>query len=236
MLKKRKTVNDFERSSQIYFKEIGGFKTLSKDEEFSLWEKYRKYNDITARDKLIQSNLKFVASVAKSYQGLGLSYSDLIAEGNYGLMKAIDKFDYEKGYKTISYSVWWIKQSILEALKERVGIEGDPLPQDCEKQCSDDEIINNSYNSYNNYFIDDEDIDHEQIEQKRIISILMEGLTKREIFIVKNYYGLDSNKSLTLEEIGKELNLTKERVRQILEKVFKKMRSDALKLNVSDYL
>ena len=236
MLKKRKTVNDFERSSQIYFKEIGGFKTLSKDEEFSLWEKYRKYNDITARDKLIQSNLKFVASVAKSYQGLGLSYSDLIAEGNYGLMKAIDKFDYEKGYKTISYSVWWIKQSILEALKERVGIEGDPLPQDCEKQCSDDEIINNSYNSYNNYFIDDEDIDHEQIEQKRIISILMEGLTKREIFIVKNYYGLDGNKSLTLEEIGKELNLTKERVRQILEKVFKKMRSDALKLNVSDYL
>ena len=108
MLKKKKTVNDFEQSSQIYFNEISGFKSLSKEEEYSLWEQYRKNNDLSARDKLIKSNLKFVVSVARSYQGLGLSYSDLIAEGNYGLMKAIDKFDYEKGYKTISYSVWRI--------------------------------------------------------------------------------------------------------------------------------
>ena len=136
MLKKKKIVNDFERSSQTYFKEISEFKPLSREEEFSLWERYRKNNDIGARDKLIKSNLKFVASVARGYQGLGLSYSDLIAEGNCGLMKAIDKFDYEKGYKTISYSVWWIKQSILEALKERAGIEGEELPQDFERQYS----------------------------------------------------------------------------------------------------
>ena len=128
MIKKKKVVNDFERSSQTYFKEISTFKPLSKDEEFSLWERYRNNNDLVARDKLIKSNLKFVASVARGYQGLGLSYADLIAEGNCGLMKAFDKFDYSKGYKTISYSVWWIRQSILEALKERTGIEGDALP------------------------------------------------------------------------------------------------------------
>jgi RNA polymerase primary sigma factor len=136
MLKKKKSVNDFERSSQTYFNEISKFKPLSRDKEISLWERYRKNNDINARDKLIKSNLKFVASVARGYQGLGLSYSDLISEGNCGLMKAIDRFDYEKGFKTISYSVWWIKQSILEALKERTGIEGESLPQDCEKQNS----------------------------------------------------------------------------------------------------
>ena len=139
MLKKKKIINDFEKSSQIYFKEISNFSPLSREEEYSLWERYKKHNDIAARDKLIKSNLKFVASVAKSYQGLGLSYSDLIAEGNYGFMKAIDKFDYEKGYKTISYSVWWIKQSILEALNERNGIEGDSLPEDFEKQGADDD-------------------------------------------------------------------------------------------------
>ena len=113
MLKQKKIINDFERSSLTYFNEISEFKPLSREEEFSLWERYRKNNDIGARDKLIKSNLKFVASVAKNYQGLGLSYADLIAEGNCGLLKAIDKFDYEKGFKTISYSVWWIRQSIL---------------------------------------------------------------------------------------------------------------------------
>lgn len=235
MLKKRKSVNDFEKSSQTYFKDISKYKTLTKDEEFTLWEQYKKHNDISARDKLIQSNLKFVASVAKGYQGLGLSYADLIAEGNYGLMKAIDKFDYQKGYKTISYSVWWIRQTILEALRDRIGIQGEELPKDFEKQYDDDEVITNEVR-INDNFIEYNDIDHEQIEIKNIISILMDDLNERERFILTKYYGLENNKPLTLEEIGNELDLTKERVRQILVKVFKKMRSEALKLNVSDYL
>ena len=105
MRKKKKTITDFERSSIDYFKEINNLSPLTREEEFSLWEKYKKHNDMKARDKIIKSNLKCVASVAKEYIGMGLSYSDLIGEGNIGLAKAMEKFDYEKGYKTISYSV-----------------------------------------------------------------------------------------------------------------------------------
>ena len=140
MLKKTKVINDFDKCPQSYFNDINNFNPLSREEEYSLWERYKKNNDMGARDKLIKSNLKFVAAVARKYQGHGLSYSDLIAEGNYGLMKAFDKFDYEKGFKTISYSVWWIKQSILEALKERNSIPSDDLPEDYEKQFDEDEV------------------------------------------------------------------------------------------------
>lgn len=234
MLKKRKSLNDFERSSQTYFSEISEFKPLSRDEEFSLWERYRKNNDIKARDKLIKSNLKFVASVARGYQGLGLSYSDLIAEGNYGLMKAIDRFDYEKGYKTISYSVWWIRQSILEALKERKGIEGESLPQDCEKQNSleeDDYAVDN--------VVKDEYIDYGSTDElktdelKKVIVGLIDCLSEREKYVISEYFGLNSKECLTLEEIGDTIGLTKERVRQIKEKALKKLRSEALNNSIT---
>lgn len=234
MLKKRKSVNDFERSSQTYFNEISEFNPLSREEEYSLWERYRKNNDINARDKLINSNLKFVASVARGYQGLGLSYSDLIAEGNCGLMKAIDRFDYEKGYKTISYSVWWIKQAILEALKERTGIEGESLPQDYEKQNSlnDDEytvdnIVKDEYIDYST--VDDVKTD----ELKSIIIDLIDCLTEREKYVISEYFGLESKKCLTLEDIGSNIGLTKERVRQIKEKALKKLRSEALNNSIT---
>ena len=234
MLKKRKTVNDFERSSQTYFNEISEFNPLSRVEEYSLWERYRKNNDINARDKLINSNLKFVASVARGYQGLGLSYSDLIAEGNCGLMKAIDRFDYEKGYKTLSYSVWWIKQAILEALKERTGIEGESLPQDYEKQNSlnDDEytvdnIVKDEYIDYST--VDDVKTD----ELKSIIIDLIDCLTEREKYVISEYFGLESKKCLTLEDIGSNIGLTKERVRQIKEKALKKLRSEALNNSIT---
>jgi RNA polymerase primary sigma factor len=233
MLKKKKIVNDFERSSQTYFKEISEFKPLSREEEFSLWERYRKNNDIGARDKLIKSNLKFVASVARNYQGLGLSYADLIAEGNCGLLKAIDKFDYEKGYKTISYSVWWIRQSILEALKERAGIEGDSLPQDFEKQnpYDDDEqetddLIESEYIA-NNY----DELKTEEI--KKVISSLIDCLNDREQYVISEYFGLNAEEGKTLEEIGNSINLTKERVRQIKEKALKKLRSEALNNSIT---
>ena len=233
MIKKNKKVNDFDISSQIYFKEISNYKSLSLDEEMSLWECYKKNNDLSARDKLITSNLKFVASVASSYQGRGLSYSDLIAEGNYGLLKSFDKFDYNKGYKTISYSVWWIRQSILDALERRNNINGDDLPLDYEKQCGDDEdILIIDIPKANNFIEDDENkISIEEL--KKTTSMLTSILSEREKIIINKYYGIDGYKPLTLEEIGKELRLTKERVRQILERTLKKLRAEALSNSIT---
>lgn len=236
MLKKKKVVNEFERSAQTYFSEIGDFAPLSKDEELSLWEKYKKHNDISARDRIIKSNLKFVASVAKPFQGLGLSYSDLIAEGNMGLMKAIDKFDYERGLKTISYSVWWIRQTILEALKERNLINGDEFPKDYEKpiDIDDDSGYTNTSQTYGPEYEDS--ITYGELNQseiKRSISVLMGCLTEREQMILSDYFGLTGEDELTLEEIGKKLGLTKERVRQIKEKSLKKLRTEALKNSIT---
>lgn len=233
MLKKKKIINDFERSSQTYFKEISEFKPLSREEEFSLWERYRKNNDIGARDKLIKSNLKFVASVAKNYQGLGLSYADLIAEGNCGLLKAIDKFDYEKGFKTISYSVWWIRQSILEALKERAGIEGDSLPQDFEKQNQYEDEEQSSDTTIEEEYISSDSEEFKIEELKKTINMLIGCLTEREQYVISEYYGLNAKEGATLEEIGASMGLTKERVRQIKEKALKKLRSEALNNSIT---
>lgn len=236
MLKKKKIANEFERSAKTYFSEIGNFSPLSRDEEQTLWEQYKKNNDLTARDKIIKSNLKFVASVAKPFQGLGLSYSDLIAEGNMGLMKAMEKFDYEKGYKTISYSVWWIRQSILEALNERNLINGDELPKDFEKNIENEENIDYTNSEFKQTGIEDGDAMSfiKRGEMLSAISTLMEPLTDREKFILTDYFGLGGEDGLTLEEIGGKLGLTKERVRQIKEKALKKMRAEALKNSITE--
>lgn len=231
MIKKKKIANDFERSTQTYFSEISNFSPLSRDEEFSLWKKYKENNDLSARDKIIKSNLKFVASEAKNFQGLGLSYSDLIAEGNAGLMKAMDKFDYEKGFKTISYSVHWIRQTILEALEKRNLIDGDDLPEDFEKplESDDENVYINNDNATNEEYIDNGLVSEFKLkEEKKAINLLFACLTEREKSIMTKYFGLGGAKEMTLEDIGKQYGLTKERVRQIKEKCLKKLRSEAL--------
>lgn len=232
MRKKKKIINDFERSSIDYFNDINKFSPLSKDEEISLWERYKKNNDTAARDKIIKSNLKFVASVAKPYIGMGLSYSDLIAEGNLGLMKAMEKFKYEKGYKTISYSVWWIRQTILEALKKRNLLKGDELSntdiQENENETDDEEIVEPE-----NY-VDQFNFDNLNVmDDSKVVKNLMDVLTEREKEVISSYFGLNSTDEMTLEEIGENFGLTKERIRQIKECALKKLRTEALKNSIT---
>ena len=232
MRKKKKKIVDFERSSIDYFNDINKLSPLSREEEHSLWEKYKKENDMSARDKIIKSNLKFVASVAKPYIGMGLSYSDLIAEGNMGLIKALDKFDYEKGYKTISYSVWWIKQNILEALKKRNIINGDEITPS--ETFDEDDEIGDDENVATEKYVDNFNFDNlKRSDDASTVRDLMESLTEREKQVVTDYFGLNSKEEMTLEEIGKKMNLTKERIRQIKESALKKLRAEALKNSIT---
>lgn len=227
MLKKQKVGTEHERSVTTYFKEVAGYKALSHEEEYELWRKYKYEGDLNARDTLISANLKFVASIAKQYQGRGLSYADLVAEGNMGLIRALDKFDGERGYKIISYSVWWIRQSILEALSKRNASNGEDLPNDYEKPLATDD---DDYKTEmgDEAYLNDGIEPNREIERAEAIKFLMEYLNQRERNIITKYYGLDGNKPKTLEEIGMEYGLTKERIRQIKNTSFKKMRSIAL--------
>ena len=153
---------------------------------------------------------------------MGLSYADLIAEGNVGLIKALDKFDGERGFKFISYSVWWIRQMILEALSKRNVSDAEDLPCEYESQGDDEDEVTDE-----NYIHEGFESDREK-ERAEAIRMLMDYLNQRERNIITKYYGLDGNKPKTLEEIGLEYGLTKERIRQIKNTSFKKMRSVAL--------
>lgn len=233
MRKKKKKITDFDRSAIDYFNDISKFSTLSKEEELSLWEKYKKENDLKARDKIVKSNLKFVASVAKPYIGMGLSYSDLIAEGNLGFMKAIEKFDYTMDFKTISYSVWWIRQTILEALKKRNILKGDELTQSENMDEENNSDIDDNITEHEEYIDSFEFNNIKQTDDSFSMEKLFDTLTEREKKVISLYFGIDQNKDLTLEEIGKELGLTKERIRQIKECALKKMRTEALKNSIT---
>ena len=233
MLKKQKVGLEYDKSVTNYFNDVADFKPLTKDEEYELWSRYKYDGDIDARNRLIAANLKFVASIAKQYQGRGLSYADLIAEGNVGLIKALDKFDGERGFKVISYSVWWIRQSILEALEKRNTSDNEDLPMDYEKQMPNDDYSPQDDIAPDNFINDGLDGSREK-ERSEAIQFLMDYLNQREKNIITKYYGLDGNKPKTLEEIGMEYGLTKERIRQIKNTSFKKMRSVALATGMTE--
>lgn len=226
-------VSDYEQSTGAYLKDIGGFKPLTKQDEMKLWRRIKKNpEDAEAKNKLINSNLKFVVSVANSYKGRGLSMSDLVAEGNIGLMKAYYKFDPKKDVKFISYSVHWIRQSIMEALQKRNSIDSEDLPLDYEKQDDgvDEDYIeaDNTPNLITRFVDNDRDSEAERVKkQKQALEMLFSSLNEREREIITRYFGI-SHDGETLEEIGKTLNLTKERVRQIKEDGLKKLRSYAI--------
>lgn len=229
-MKRNKNVIDYDKSALLYFNEITKSQPLERDEEYELWKKYKEENDIEARNKLVSCNLKFVASIAKHYQGMGLSYNELISEGNCGLIRAIDKFDGNKGFKLISYSVWWIRQAIVEAIKKKNVMDADDLPiNDVEIE---DDYKDDSTVVVNNDFLFDEEAKQDKAdEEKKVVGYLMNFLSDKEKNILTKYYGLDGSKPKTLEEIGKELGISKERVRQINAKSFIKMRSAALMMN-----
>lgn len=227
-------ISDYEQSTGAYLKDIGGFKPLTKQDEMKLWRRIKKNpNDNEARNKLINSNLKFVVKVANSYKGRGLSMSDLVAEGNIGLMKAYTRFDPKRDVKFISYSVHWIRQSIIEALNKRNNIDGDDLPMDYERQDAD---VDGDYIEADNTpgiitefteFTKDSEFERDTM-RKKALEMLFSCLSERETDIISRYFGINGMDTETLEEIGNTMNLTKERVRQIKEDGMKKLRSYAI--------
>lgn len=222
---------DYNNDIKQYFQEIDKYKPLSKSDEKKVGRRIKK-GDSFARNELITSNLKFVITIAKAYKGYGVPFSDLISEGNLGLIRAAEKFDYKKDVKFISYSVWWIRQAIQEYLKKNKMIDDIEI---CDEFTNFDngiidedgnEVISVSKNLQTTTF-DDMVNDLEDTRKKTIASLLI-YLTQRESNIIINYYGLNNTKELTLEEIGGKYKLTKERVRQIKEKALRKIRSNVL--------
>lgn len=227
-------VNDYENSISSYFEEIKNMKPLSKREENKLWKRFHEKNDMTARETLINANLKFVPTVAKQFKGCGLPFADIVEEGNIGLIRAIDRFDPKKDNKVISYAVWWIRKTIIEAIERRGMLDteniDDLIPVEGEIEKESNELIAKVIIPNKQDFTDNKE---QPVDAKQILEELFEGIPERERFIVSDYFGLDGVKPKTLEEIGEDLNLTKERVRQLNEKALTKMRSNALLKNLS---
>ncbi len=233
---------------------------------------------------MIEANLRFVVSTAKKYQGMGLQLTDLINEGNIGLIKAAGRFDETRGFKFISYAVWWIRQSILQALAEqsrlvrlpmnRVGMitkitrTAEKLEAEMERSPKADEIgrhlemtgheivdairISRRAQSLDNplregedgslkdiipddgYYLPDEPIMFESLKEE--IHAALSTLTDREQQILKLYFGIDRGKPLTLNEIGEEFNLTRERVRQIKQKAIRRLQHRSRREALRPYL
>jgi RNA polymerase primary sigma factor len=216
--------NLYDSTAGYYFKDITNSKPLSRAEEGRLSKRWRENHDINARNKLIEANLKFVANIAQNYKGLGLSYSDLIQEGNNGLFRAIDKFEPERGNKFISYAVNWIREGILTALKKRNSLPSEELPNNYDE--IDDDSNDNTV--LDDIFVEKNEPNQKEQDVNTVLKLLLKELTPRERLIVTKYNGIGEKKPKTLEEIGNLLNLTKERVRQINEKAMKKLRAAAI--------
>lgn len=214
----------------VYFKEIKKCKPLSRQREQILAEKI-KNGDEKALAELVNANLKFVVNIAKLYRKSGVPFSDLISEGNIGLIRAAKKFDGERDIKFISYAVWWIKNSIQECIKT--------YKQENTDTCS--EVLRFNNQTKEMYEYEAANITNEYEEnlinyhsREATIEELLSSLQERERNIITLYYGLDNNKEHTLDEIGILLSLTNERVRQIKDKSLVKLRVAALQSDEFD--
>lgn len=250
----------------IYLKDVRKLKVMTPERERILAERMlsgfitqTETNEI--KKELLEGNLRFVITVAKQYQNQGLDLPDLIAEGNYGLMKAIENFDWSKKLRFISYGVWWIRQSILQSLNENartirlpVNVVQELHKAKKELEANGIELPEKFHNLPNTVNLDSpvneegdtlldllvnqnaenpETVFSTEGKLKDKLLGILEVLDERERIIIEDYYGL-SGSTRTLEDIGNDFNLTKERVRQIKEKAIRKLRNETSDL--FDYL
>ena len=252
-LKITKSITNRESASlDKYLQEIGREDLITVEEEVELAQAIRK-GDRRALEKLTRANLRFVVSVAKQYQNQGLSLPDLINEGNLGLIKAAEKFDETRGFKFISYAVWWIRQSILQALAEQARIVRLPLNQvGTLNKITDTLKVSGRHISVDAPFVEGEDnslldvlvnedapnADRSLMNESlsREIDHVLSKLSEREAEIVKLFFGIGGHQEMTLEEIGLKFNLTRERVRQIKEKAIRRLRQDGFCAPLKPYL
>ncbi|MBL4654966.1 MAG: RNA polymerase subunit sigma [Bacteroidetes bacterium] len=283
-LKISKSITNRESQSlDKYLQEIGKVDLLTPDEEVELTKRIKEGDQI-ALERLTKANLRFVVSVAKQYQNQGLSLGDLINEGNLGLIKAAKRFDETRGFKFISYAVWWIRQSILQAIAEqsrivrlplnqvgslnKIGKAFSELEQKYEREPSQDELadllettqekvkevqgISGRHVSVDAPFQPGEDnslldvlenSDTPQTDNALIyeslsteISRSLNTLTDRERDVVRLFFGIGENHSMSLEEIGIRFELTRERVRQIKEKAIRRLRQNSRSKLLKAYL
>lgn len=268
---------------RMYLREIGKIPLLSYEEEAELAQRILK-GDEEAKQKLAESNLRLVVSIAKKYVGRGMLFLDLIQEGNMGLIKAVEKFDYNKGFKFSTYATWWIRQAITRAIADqartiRIPVHmvetinklirtsrqllqqngREPTPEEIAKEMeisvekvmeiqkiAQDPVsletpIGEEDDSHLGDFIQDEDspapqdsaahtLLREQLEE------VMNTLTPREAMVLKLRFGLEDGKARTLEEVGKQFDVTRERIRQIEAKALRKLRHPSRSKKLRDYM
>jgi RNA polymerase primary sigma factor len=261
-MKEKSTIPINQEEIASYLKDIRKIRVMTPDRERELAERMMS-EDITKNEKdkiqkeLLEGNLRFVITVSKQYQNQGLDLPDLIAEGNYGLMKAIENFDWTKRLRFISYAVWWVRQSILQSLNENARTIRLPVNvvQELHRAKKDMEVagvelpekfVNLPYTinfdsplneegdtlldvlSNPNAELADSNLSTEDTLKEKLLGML-DVLDEREKIIIEDYFGL-SGTTRTLEDIGGDFSLTKERVRQIKEKALRKLRNETSSL------
>lgn len=268
---------------RMYLKEIGNVPLLSGDEEIELAKRVEQ-GDEEAKKKLTEANLRLVVSIAKKYVGRGMPFLDLIQEGNMGLMKAVDKFDYTKGYKFSTYATWWIRQAITRAIADQARtiripvhmvetinklirvsrqllqeLGREPTPEEIAAQLdmpvervreilkisqepvSLETPIGEEEDSHLGDFIQDDNVPvpaeaAAQTLLKEQLDEVLDTLTEREQKVLRLRFGMNDGRARTLEEVGKEFDVTRERIRQIEAKALRKLRHPSRSRKLRDYL
>ena len=268
---------------RMYLKEIGKVPLLSAEEEIELAKKMEQ-GDENAKKRLAEANLRLVVSIAKRYVGRGMLFLDLIQEGNLGLIKAVEKFDYRKGYKFSTYATWWIRQAITRAIADQARtiripvhmvetinklirvsrqllqeLGREPTPEEIAEEMdmpvdrvrellkisqepvSQENPIGEEEDSHLGDFIQDDNVPVPAdaaaftLLKEQLVEVLG-TLTEREQKVLRLRFGLDDGRARTLEEVGKEFNVTRERIRQIEAKALRKLRHPSRSRKLKDYL